>query len=114
MVYETEVNISLEENKFFQDVLDCKNEVSKKDTIIKTYYVKFDNGFEVDIKVVDSYTPYVDPVLFDELGFEVLAMEVRDTLCGVYKFSFANDDYIVRLNAVEYNMIPFWRLALCF
>lgn len=72
----------------------CKDET-------KTYTAEFVNGFFADITVTiadDESTPYIDPVLYDESGYEVQVLDVCDApLEGEYEFFYQENDYIVNL-----------------
>lgn len=70
---------------------------SSRNTLTVT--AKFDNGYEADIKLVqDADSPYLDPVLFDEYGFEVACLQ-DDSYCldGTYQFDVDDDTYIVEI-----------------
>ena len=70
---------------------------SSRDTLTVT--AKFDNGYEADIKLVqDADSPYLDPVLFDENGFEVTCLQDDSySLDGTYQFDVDDDTYIVEI-----------------
>jgi hypothetical protein len=59
----------------------------------RTFSGKFENGFEVDIKVCQGDPPFVDPVLFED-GCEVAIGEVTGTLLGTYRFKLGVDEYM--------------------
>lgn len=60
--------------------------------------VEFSDGAQADIKLVNANPPYVDPVLFDEDGFEMAvgAPHAR-TFNGVYIFDVDDNTYIVKV-----------------
>lgn len=83
--------------KIPREILDEMNEILALDheyedaghtEVIETYTVRFDDGCEADIKVCngDEGGPFVDPVLFDENGCEIMCIEVADQLDGEYIF----------------------------
>lgn len=57
--------------------------------VIQTFTVKFDDGWQADIKVCNGCHdsgPYVDPVLFDEGGGERHVLDVQDDIVGKFEF----------------------------
>ena len=66
-----------------------------RDGVIIAYTAKFRNGFEADIKVCNGDGPYVDPVLFDERGHEVVVNDVAEQLQGKYIFEYDGVTYNV-------------------
>jgi len=66
------------------------------------FTVRFDNGYEADIKVVNADPPYIDAVLFDEYGFEISILEPEfEQILGTYTFNILNDTFIVELTGYE-------------
>lgn len=71
--------------------------------------VKFEDGFEVDLKVCtdgkEDGTLWSEAVLFDDRGFEYSHTDVCDGIDGVFDLSFFDDDthtmHEYRLNVVE-------------
>lgn len=67
---------------------------------VLTFTAKFEGGAEADIKVVlDADEPYLDPVLFDEHGREVMCIQDDSTrIEGEYRFDLADGTtYIVEI-----------------
>lgn len=62
-----------------------------------TYTVPFENGIEVDIKLVicEEDTPYIEGVMFKN-GSEVIHTEPDfDSILGEYQFEYNNNNYVV-------------------
>jgi hypothetical protein len=66
------------------------------DEVVRKFTVYFGSGFECDVKVVDGDPPYVDAVLFRD-GQEVMCLDVRDDLLGLYEFVVGEDTFRVTL-----------------
>ena len=75
------------ELKKMQEFLDGKGNGTIN--TIKTYTVKFDDygegDIQIDVKVCDGDTPFVDVVMFQD-GSEISCFEPSDTLVGEYIF----------------------------
>lgn len=70
----------------------------KEDSTIETFTVRFQDGFEADIKVcAGNHNFFIDPVLFNENGHEVCTLDVEGNLLGEYIFEENNKQYIVDL-----------------
>jgi len=100
MRYETVITIDQQKAKEYQDLLDgtAYDPESSKDDVIETFSGRFDNGFEVDIKIVNGDTEsdvYIDAVLFDENNNEVGFENPADILLGGYEFIFGEDIYYI-------------------
>lgn len=65
----------------------------------ETWTARFEDGCEADIKVVyDADEPYIDPVLFDQDGHELLAIQdCSEHIEGTYQFDYAGKSYIVEI-----------------
>ena len=61
-----------------------------------TNATKGKRGLELDIKIVNADSPYVDPVLF-VYGQELEAFEVTDQLEGIYEFDINEEKHQVIL-----------------
>ena len=74
---------------------------ASKETVTVT--AKFENGYEADIKLVrDADCPYIDPVLFDENGFEICCLQDEsNALEGVYQFDVGENTFIVEVEVVK-------------
>lgn len=81
--------LSLTENEIYQ-----KYGYKRDETI--THTAKFQDGIEVDIKLVicEDGTPYTEGILFCN-GYEAMSTEPMDTYDGEWKFQFANTEYTV-------------------
>jgi len=79
------------------DLLSGRATPESKETL--TVSVQFENGWEADIKVVqDADSPYLDPVLFDQYGFEVTCLQDEsESLEGAYRFDVDDDVFIVEI-----------------
>ena len=65
-----------------------------------TFTAKFSDGLEADIKVVNANPPYIDAVLFDQDGNELMCLDVCDgPVEGEYWFDFNDNTYIVLVEA---------------
>ena len=112
MNYKRTLHIPKEEVEKYQKILNRKScdPDYPEDSVIKTFTTTFSNGYQVDIKVCNSYndnqyeeksSPFVDPVLFEPAvegcSREVVIGEVSDTLLGEYIFwdDSHNDTYTV-------------------
>lgn len=77
------------------------DEITRRDGVINTYTAKFDDGREADIKVCNAPTdcggPWVDAVLFEPDGSEIVAIEPSDSLEGEYDFEVDDDSYKVQV-----------------
>ena len=85
------------------DLLDGTRRDSLKDgEILFVETVKFLNGFQADIKLVQGDpTPYVDPVLFDERGQELAVLEPdSEAYDGEYVFHYSDNVFTVVVEAV--------------
>lgn len=72
----------------------------KRDEVIQTFTVKFNDNFEVDIKVCSSeYAVFIDPVLFDNSGNQVCVLDTDVDLLGEYSFEYNNKKYLVEILA---------------
>lgn len=56
------------------------------DEVLMSFTHRFPDGFEVDLKVCNGDTPWLDAVLFDPHGHEVQVLEPSDTILGEYPF----------------------------
>jgi len=107
------IGIPKAEARKMQKILNGKELTSKqmfnvcgslsRDTI-KTYTAcfkssAFDTQMEMDIKVCNGDTPFVDAVLFDD-GHEVDVMDVSDTLLGEYTIEYDGVTYKVIVREV--------------
>ena len=85
--YTKHVAISKTEIEKLQEFLDGRGEGTIN--VIKVFTVKFEDSIEknieVDIKICDGDTPFVDAVMFQN-GNEVGCLEPTDTLVGEYIF----------------------------
>jgi len=62
------------------------------------FTVRFDNGFESDIKVVNADPPYIDAVLFDNFGNELMCLDPWfEQVDGYYEFEYDEDLFVVEL-----------------
>lgn len=91
----TTIRIPKTEAKQLQTLLSGNFPCENSGDIIQTFTGKFENGFEVDIKVCNcddrSGAPWIDAVLFDNNGCEIMCLDVRDTLLGEYIFDMLHD-----------------------
>lgn len=62
------------------------------DGIIEVFTIKFDNNLEVDIKVCNGNSPYLDVVIFDK-GAEVNCFLGEDNILGEYDFEYNGEKY---------------------
>jgi len=101
--YKQTITVPLEELQEINTILqrDSWDEDSGRHEIIYSLTAKFEDGNEVDIKVINSDDeeagPWIDAVLFDENGSELSCMEPSfDELEGKYTFwPISGDEYIV-------------------
>ena len=73
--------------KFWAECLTSPEELPayKSGQTIDTISVGFGDGIEVDIKLVNGDSPYVDAVIFNE-GCELACLDAYDELVGEYIF----------------------------
>ena len=99
----TTIRIPKTEAKELQTLLSGNKPCDKSGDTIQTFTGSFENGYEVDIKVCncsDKFgAPWVDAVLFDNNGSEILCLDVRDTLLGEYVFNDGIEMYVVNVIA---------------
>ena len=99
----TTIRIPKSEAKELQTLLSGNSPCDKSGDTIQTFTGSFENGYEVDIKVCncsDKFgAPWVDAVLFDNNGSEILCLDVRDTLLGEYVFNDGIEMYVVNVIA---------------
>lgn len=95
-IYEAIIEVSAEEANVMQNILDITEghyEEAGRDSVIRVFDTEFVTPFGrfvTDIKVCNGDTPYVDPVLFVDIGnnhlSEINVLGVDDTLLGEYEF----------------------------
>jgi len=99
----TTIRVPKSEAKELQALLSGNSPCEKSGDTIQTFTGSFENGYEVDIKVCncdDKFgAPWVDAVLFDNKGSEILCLDVRDTLLGEYIFNDGIEVYVVNVVA---------------
>lgn len=99
----TTIRIPKTEAKELQTLLSGNSPCEKSGDTIQTFTGSFENGYEVDIKVCNCSdrfgAPWVDAVLFDNNGSEILCLDVRDTLLGEYIFNDGIEVYVVNVVA---------------
>ena len=82
----SEMNTILQRNEFVED--------AGRDEILWIATAKFEDGYEIDIKVCNGHGPFVDPVLFRH-GSELIVGEVGGQLNGEYIFACDDKEFIV-------------------
>ena len=84
--------MDLEEVDFEKEGLDY-------DSAFRTLTARFSNGFEADIKMCSGQTNcFIDPVLFDKEGHEILCLECVEDVLGEYDFEYEDKIYRVELD----------------
>jgi len=86
-----EMNEILQRSEFIED--------AGRDEVIKLYRTIFDDGYEVDIKVCNGNSPFVDAILFHN-GREICVLDpCFENIDGEYHFWTKNfnegDEYVV-------------------
>jgi len=101
---QTTIRVPKTAAKELQILLSGNSPCDKSGDTIETFTGSFENGYEVDIKVCncdDKFgAPWVDAVLFDNHGCEIMCLDVRDTLLGEYIFNDGIETYVVKVVAV--------------
>jgi hypothetical protein len=78
--------------------IDISKEKIGKNEVLHVFTVKFDNGFEADIKVCASEGGcFVDPVMFNKKGYEICVLDCEYELVGDYSFEVDGKIYLVDL-----------------
>ncbi|MDF2879679.1 MAG: hypothetical protein K0R54_236 [Clostridiaceae bacterium] len=96
------ITISQKEATEIQDILNiAEGRYEESNDILKTYTVKFDNGFFADIKICNGDTPYVDSLLFDKNGNQVCVLEISEEILGEYLFEHNGIEYMVIMSIGE-------------
>lgn len=94
------IEVTLEEAKLVNEILEIEEgryEEADDEEAIKTWTAKFENGYEVDIKLCNGDTPYIDSVLFNPNGSQVAVLEISEYLIGEYSFEANGDNYDVEI-----------------
>jgi hypothetical protein len=99
------IEIPKKEAKRLQTILnrDSCDPNYPEDRVIIIFTAEFDNGYQADIKVCNSderFSPFVDPVLFDDEGSEIVIGEVDSLLLGEYLFDYEDETYQVLVKAI--------------
>lgn len=101
------IYIKAEELKEYNRLLaieevDFEKEGIKEDSTLKSINAVFSNGYEVDIKVCSGQTNcYVDAILFDDKGYELVVAEPSFELDGQYIFEIDGETYCVTVQGKE-------------
>lgn len=96
MTHTKSLKIPMADYDRFGRILDHGEPVpgAKCDEVLYQNSVRFDNGYQMDIKVVNGTEedgPWTEGVLFDEHGTELGCTEVGDTLGGGYIITVGED-----------------------
>jgi len=105
--------INLPTRDLFNQALQSKGglEDYPEDDIIDIFTVTFPNGYQVDFKLIngnkfhddDITNPWLDVVLFDDLGFELAFLEPEhESIEGSYTFYVDDKEYTVQVDAEEF------------
>jgi hypothetical protein len=100
MKYEATKKISPAEAKVFNTMLEATEQLRpyKRDAVLGKINARFNNGFEVDLKVCNGDAgPWIDAVLFDPNGIEVAVDQPADgPIEGEYNLQpNTEDEYIL-------------------
>lgn len=88
------------QNLLDQPNVDLHKEKLGKFSTIANFTVRFEDGFEVDIKVCTSEDDvFIDPVLVNSSGFNVQALDPCYDLLEEYVFEHDTKQYVVELIA---------------
>ena len=82
------------------EILDRTEELPRENDTIYCFTARFNDGCEVDIKVCNGDSPYIDPVLFDARGYELAVGDPCWDILGEYWFMVGDDEYVVNISTV--------------
>ena len=99
-VIEKKLLIEKEEADLYQEILDIKQGSypgAGPDSTIQTYTVDFGMGFELDIKICNGESPYIDIVLFKARKEVVYSPKISNSLLAHYKVEHNGFEFIAIL-----------------
>jgi hypothetical protein len=101
MKYETTKKIKKEDANWLNAVLNGpQREDYKRDGVIETITATFPNGFQMDVKVCNGDTPWIDAVLFNPNGIEIAVEQPSDgPIEGEYYLQDGEDEYILTIES---------------
>lgn len=103
MVFKKTITVSKERASELQKLIDME-EINfeemdiEEDAVLASFTAKFENGFWIDINVCSGqHCCWVDTILYNPEGHEVMIDEPSDILLGESYFNYGGNEYHVNL-----------------
>lgn len=107
-VFKEFIQVSRSDIDFIEDLLERSNNISSSDgmdleregvdrnSLIRSYTAKFKDGCEADIKLVSTDDDlYIDAILFDEQGHELIVFDPCYEFLGDFEFELEKDGQVI-------------------